>query len=173
MFVFGPAGVGKTTGVCQFPNAVIVDTERGTDFYSDTINKAGSVVLQTLNPDEIREELHTLLTEKHNFKTLIIDPIEASFLNNGTCSAPSSNEWKTPKSTGGNINAPGEGTSIDVINKIVFLGTVASDNKKNDFYVVDATDPTNIKNKFSLNTGYGINALDVITRDGYYYAFLS
>jgi len=75
MFVYGPAGVGKTCGVIQFKNSVIIDTEKGTDFYSDTINKANSVVLQTLNPDEIREELHSLLTEKHQYRTLIIDPI--------------------------------------------------------------------------------------------------
>ena len=75
MFVYGPAGVGKTTGVCQFPNAYIVDTERGTENYAETISKSGSVVFQSLNPDEIKEELHVLLTEKHGFKTLVIDPI--------------------------------------------------------------------------------------------------
>lgn len=75
MFVYGPAGVGKTTAAIQFPNAYVIDTERGTDFYAGTLNKSKSVVLQTLNPDEIKEELHALLTEKHSYKTLIIDPI--------------------------------------------------------------------------------------------------
>lgn len=75
MFVFGPAGVGKTTAALQFPKSYIIDTERGTDFYADSINKAKSVVLHTLNPDEIKEELKALLTEKHEYKTLIIDPI--------------------------------------------------------------------------------------------------
>jgi len=75
MFIFGPAGVGKTTGVIQFPSSYIIDTEHGTDFYSDSINKAKSVVLHSLNPDEIKDELRALLTEQHNYKTLIIDPI--------------------------------------------------------------------------------------------------
>jgi GTPase SAR1 family protein len=75
MFVFGPAGVGKTTACLQFPKSYIIDTEKGTDFYADTINKSGSVVLQTLNPDDIQEELHSLLTEPHGYKTLVIDPI--------------------------------------------------------------------------------------------------
>jgi len=75
MFIFGPAGVGKTTAALQFPKSYIIDTERGTDFYADSINKAKSVVLHTLNPDEIKEELKALLTEKHDYKTLIIDPI--------------------------------------------------------------------------------------------------
>jgi len=75
MFVYGPAGIGKTLAALQFPNAYIVDTERGTDFYADTINKQNSVVLQTLNPDDIKVEIRELLTTKHDYKTLIIDPI--------------------------------------------------------------------------------------------------
>jgi len=75
MFVYGPAGVGKTTACLQFPDSYIIDTEKGTSLYSDTVNKAHSVVLQTLNPDEIKDELKALLTEKHSYKTLIIDPV--------------------------------------------------------------------------------------------------
>ena len=75
LLVYGPAGVGKTTACLQFPCAYIIDTERGTENYAETINKAKSVVLKTLNPDEIKEELHALLTEKHPYKSLIIDPI--------------------------------------------------------------------------------------------------
>lgn len=75
MFVYGPAGVGKTTAVIQFPDAYIIDTERGTDFYAETIRKGKSAVMQTLNPDDIKEELKELLTTKHNYKTLIVDPI--------------------------------------------------------------------------------------------------
>lgn len=75
MLVYGPAGVGKTTAAIMFPQSYIIDTEHGTDYYSKTINASASVVLQTNNVDEIKDELHTLLAEKHEFKTLIIDPI--------------------------------------------------------------------------------------------------
>jgi len=75
MFVYGPAGVGKTVAALQFPDSYIVDAEKGTDFYANLINKQRSVRLQTLNPDEIREEIKSLLIEKHQYKTLIIDPI--------------------------------------------------------------------------------------------------
>lgn len=81
MFVYGPAGVGKTTACLQFPKAYIIDTERGTSFYDNVINKAGSVVLQTLNVDEIKEELKALATEKHTYKTLIIDPVTQVYNN--------------------------------------------------------------------------------------------
>lgn len=74
MFVFGPAGCGKTTAAIQFPNAYIVDTEGGTDHYAETINKAGSVVYQTSSIHEVTEEVHALLTESHDFRTLVIDP---------------------------------------------------------------------------------------------------
>lgn len=75
MFVYGQAGVGKTLAALQFPNSYVIDTEKGTDFYATTINKQNSVVLQTLNPDDIKEEIRQLLTTRHNYKTLIIDPI--------------------------------------------------------------------------------------------------
>jgi len=75
MFVYGSAGVGKTTAALKFPKSYIIDTEHGTDFYAKTINAANSVVLHSLNPDEIKEELKALLTEKHPYKTLIIDPV--------------------------------------------------------------------------------------------------
>lgn len=75
LFLYGPAGVGKTTAAIMFPNAYIIDTERGTDFYAGNIKKSGGAVFQSVNPDEIRDELRALLTEKHQYKTLIIDPV--------------------------------------------------------------------------------------------------
>lgn len=75
LLVYGPSGVGKTTAAIQFKDAYIIDGERGTDFYSDTINKSNSAVLQTNSVDDIMEELKTLLTTKHNYRTLCVDPI--------------------------------------------------------------------------------------------------
>ena len=57
LFLYGPAGVGKTTAVIQFPDAYTIDTEKGSDFYSKTLSKSGSVVFQSNNPDEIKEEI--------------------------------------------------------------------------------------------------------------------
>lgn len=75
MFIYGTAGVGKTVATLQFPNAYIIDTEKGTDFYSKSIINNNSAVFQSLNPDEIKEEIKELLTVKHNYRTLIIDPV--------------------------------------------------------------------------------------------------
>ncbi len=75
MFVYGPSGVGKTTASIMFPKAYIIDTEKGTDFYADTIQKQGSVVFQTSIFDEAVKEVKELLTTKHDFRTIIIDPV--------------------------------------------------------------------------------------------------
>lgn len=75
LFLYGPAGVGKTTAAILFPNAYIIDTEKGTDFYAKTINESNSVVFQSCNSDDIKEEIRSLLTTKHDFRTLIIDPV--------------------------------------------------------------------------------------------------
>lgn len=79
LFLYGPAGVGKTTAAIQFPNSYIIDMERGADHYGESITRAGSVIFQTVNPDEVKEEIKALLTEKHNYRTLIIDPITSLY----------------------------------------------------------------------------------------------
>lgn len=75
MFLFGPPGSRKTTSAIQFPKSVLIDMEKGSENYAETINKSGSVVLQTTSPDEVLEEIKALLTEKHEYKTLILDPV--------------------------------------------------------------------------------------------------
>lgn len=75
MFVYGPPAVGKTTAAIQFPKNYIIDMERGTDFYAESINKAGSVVFKTSSAEEVAQEIKALLTDKHQFRTVTIDPI--------------------------------------------------------------------------------------------------
>lgn len=75
MMVFSTAGIGKTTASINWPKAVIIDMEHGTDNYADTIIQNGSIVLHTTNPDEVRDEIKTLLTEKHDYRTIVIDPV--------------------------------------------------------------------------------------------------
>ena len=75
LFMYGPAGVGKTTAAVQFPDAYIIDCERGTENYDQTINANGGVVFQTTDMNELIAEVRALLTEPHDFKTLVIDPI--------------------------------------------------------------------------------------------------
>lgn len=75
MMVFSPPGLGKTTAAINWPKSVVIDMEHGTDNYHETIIKNGSVVLHTTNPDEVKDEIKALLTEKHDYRTIVIDPV--------------------------------------------------------------------------------------------------
>jgi hypothetical protein len=75
LMMFGPAGVGKTTALIGWKNSLIIDMEKGCDNYYDTIKKNGSVVFQTTNPDEVREEIKAFMTEPHPYTTICIDPV--------------------------------------------------------------------------------------------------
>lgn len=77
MFVYGAAGVGKTTAAISFPNCYLIDTEHGAENsqYADILKKNNGVIFQTSDFKEILQEVRSLRTEKHNFKTLIIDPV--------------------------------------------------------------------------------------------------
>src|SRR3954462_3643874 len=75
LFMYGPAGVGKTTAAIQFPNSYIIDCERGTENYDKLIAQPGAAVFQTTDIHEVVAEVKSLLTERHDFRTLVIDPI--------------------------------------------------------------------------------------------------
>jgi hypothetical protein len=91
---YGSAGVGKTTAAISFPRVYLIDTEKGAENsqYTDTLSKNGGVVFQTSDFNELMTEVKALLTEKHEYKTLVIDPLttlyndllDKSALKNGT-----------------------------------------------------------------------------------------
>lgn len=71
-------------------------------------------------------------------------------------------DWTHPQTLASfDIGEDGQGTDIAVQNKIVFLTTVASDIKKNDFHIFDASDPSNLQKIISLNTGKGNNDVSI------------
>jgi hypothetical protein len=73
--VFGPAGVGKTTACLQFPKSYVIDCEKGVENYPNLVRKAGSVVYTSCDIDDVHAEIKALLTEAHDYRTLVIDPI--------------------------------------------------------------------------------------------------
>lgn len=79
LFLFGPAGVGKTTACCQLPKPYIIDCERGCENYATLINSVGGAVHQTTDMDDVIGEVRALLTEKHEYKTLVIDPLTSLY----------------------------------------------------------------------------------------------
>lgn len=80
LFMFGPAGIGKTTAAIQFPNSYIIDTEKGAENYDKLITASGSAVFQTTDMNEIVAEVKSLLTTRgHGYRTLVIDPITTAY----------------------------------------------------------------------------------------------
>lgn len=81
LLLSGPAGVGKTTAAIQMPKPYIIDTEQGSMHYGNVIDKAGGVVAELSDVDEVIGEVRALMTEKHEYLTLVIDPITTLYSN--------------------------------------------------------------------------------------------
>lgn len=79
--IFGASGVGKTWFTLSFPAPYYIDTEGGADLnhYQKRLKSAGGVYMGqesgSLDFAEILNQMQALATEKHNYKTLIIDSI--------------------------------------------------------------------------------------------------
>lgn len=80
---YGAAGVGKTTASIQFPRPYLIDTEKGSENtqYIKLLEKTGGAVFQTSDFFELIEEIKSLLVEKNEYKTLIIDPLTVLYNN--------------------------------------------------------------------------------------------
>jgi len=72
ILMFGPEGSGKTLLALQFPNPIVIDMERGTDLYGGQFDFA---VQHVVHPDDVMEIVTDLLTKKHDYRTLVIDPM--------------------------------------------------------------------------------------------------
>ncbi len=85
VLIFGKPGVGKTWFALDFPGVYYIDTEGGADLahYTDKLEKAGGVYLGptqgSLDFGVVLEQVHALATERHEFRTLVIDSITKLF----------------------------------------------------------------------------------------------
>lgn len=81
ILVSGEAGVGKSYFSLQFPNCYYIDAEAGAERgqYQELLKKSGGVYLGREDGAsdfaEIIKEIKALSTEKHNYKTLVIDSL--------------------------------------------------------------------------------------------------
>lgn len=79
--IYGTAGVGKTWFVTAFPSPILFDTEGGADLphYQARLKQSGGAYLGpkdgTLDFNFVIEQMQALATEKHPYKTLIIDSV--------------------------------------------------------------------------------------------------
>ncbi len=85
ILLYGKPGVGKTWFALDFPNVYYIDTEGGADLqhYTDKLKKAGGVYFGpeqgSLDFQTVIEQIQALATEKHEYKTVVIDSISKVF----------------------------------------------------------------------------------------------
>ncbi len=79
--IFGASGVGKTWFTLTFPTPYYIDTEGGADLqhYQDRLKRGGGAYLGpkdgSLDFNFVIEQMQALSSEKHGYKTLIVDSI--------------------------------------------------------------------------------------------------
>jgi hypothetical protein len=83
--IFGPSGVGKTWFSLTFPKPYFIDCEGGADLkhYQERLKQSGGAYLGpqdgSLSFEEVIDQVKALATEKHGYKTLVIDSITKLF----------------------------------------------------------------------------------------------
>jgi len=81
MLIYGKPGVGKTWASLDFPGVYYIDTEGGAnlDHYTDKLKASGGAYMgpeqNSLDFSTVIEQVQALATEKHNFRTIVIDSI--------------------------------------------------------------------------------------------------
>jgi hypothetical protein len=81
VLIFGKSGVGKTWFALTFPAPYYIDTEGGADgrHYQARLSEAGGAYMGpedgSLDFGTVIEQMQALATEKHDFRTLIVDSI--------------------------------------------------------------------------------------------------
>ena len=75
--VFGLPGVGKSHFAYSFPGPYIIDTEGLMRYshFTKMINDNGGVVAELNTIEKIMDEIRALRSEKHEYKTLVIDSL--------------------------------------------------------------------------------------------------
>lgn len=87
ILIFGKAGAGKTWMSLEFPSVYFIDTEGGAsrEQYIAKLKASGGVYLGpeqgSQNFDTVIDEIKTLATEEHPYKTVVIDSISKLYNN--------------------------------------------------------------------------------------------
>lgn len=81
ILIYGKPGVGKTWASLDFPGVYYIDTEGGANLshYTDKLKASGGAYMGpeqgSLDFETVIQEVQTLATEGHSYKTIVIDSI--------------------------------------------------------------------------------------------------
>jgi hypothetical protein len=85
ILLYGREGIGKTWFSLQFPSVYFIDTEGGANrsHYTDLLEHAGGVYMGpehgSLDFETVIEQIQALATERHPYKTVVLDSVTKLF----------------------------------------------------------------------------------------------
>lgn len=81
--IYGVSGSGKTMTAISFPKPYLIDAEKGYEQpeYLEKIKENGGCIFHTTDFEQLLAEIKDLATLKHDYKTLIIDPLTVIYNN--------------------------------------------------------------------------------------------
>ena len=130
------------------------------DVYTKRVTTTVSWQVEQLRPRKI--ELTAVITD---WKIVVEENKKTG---GDTGGGGTSGNWKSPQTLGSiDLGAGNQGADLDVINKIVYMAANASDVKKGDFYIVDATNGSNPFVRSYIDTGPGLLSLDATVNYAY------
>jgi hypothetical protein len=152
----GPHGIAFASGTWTF-----VGTSSVSDIFTQevvlTTSETDTRIVESVvrwNPTPERSRVVA-------FTTLATNWVIAGETGGDTGGGNLSGDWQNPLTLGSVDLGPGNSaTDIDVKNRIVYMSAIAADQKKPDFFIIDASNGENPQMRGNIDTGKGLNAVD-------------
>lgn len=117
----------------------------------------------------VRWRIEPFPEQKVELVTLVTNWELVSDSGGDTGGSGTTGDWQHPQTLGSiDLGAGNSATGLDVVNKIVYVSAVASDSKKDDIVIIDATNGQSPVIRSSTSTGPGLNGIEAVEQ--YVYA---
>ncbi len=142
--------ISSSTAEGAYQNELVIES---VDSYTKRVTSRVNWNLFSFRPQKV--ELLTLFTDLQS-------ALSGGLSGGGSGGSGVSGDWRNPSTLSTLDLGPGnEGTDVVVRNRMVYMTGVAASQNKPDFFVIDATTPTQPILKLSLDTGPGLNAVKI------------
>ncbi|MFH0890961.1 MAG: hypothetical protein V1856_02935 [Candidatus Liptonbacteria bacterium] len=124
-----------------------------------TVEEAGANTVKVTS--RVTWQTDPIRLQEQEVSMLVTDWYNVSQTGGDTGGGGTSGDWRNPRTLGSiDLGAGLSATDLDVMNRIVYMTAEASDSKKNDFVVVDATNGEAPFVTAGIDVGSSLNALD-------------